>query len=1755
MALSAMTMMTSFIKSEGTKEDKSMESLWKEYGKAEDGDRVQKKAQILEDIKAKALKERSAWDYYKACDLYVDAVSMRNWKLRDSLEAGMREEIDAYDEPILTYLLDADFSNPEQLVSKVKASSERLESCHNVDVYNGRGEILNPAVVPYVRDDYEYVLWDLFRRVMHYRRDIAEEVYSMLLNKSGDVYPLKPLAEYFHIVNVCPDDEQEKLLTDLSVKYEGRAVSLLPSLKLVGMEFAREAETGTSDYFKNLKKRLESYEHERMMYRTGADAIIARDCKGFASLIGHLESESLKIKVTDGKAELSLRNLSEVTLRILRNDETVDEIKVDNPHGSFYAFDKVGVKLPSLDDGDYLISCFSGRKALGKCRYPRFTLSAAVRSDKEGLGVYVADYLSGKPLETVDMELYKGNRKVAEVAGVRMDGYTPLPEDIASKVGKGASGYYLVCLSKAADGRIRRSDEIYLSGSHDSRNLTTRLSAVIMPERSAFRPGESVRFKAVVYESSSDGTMEVSLARAVSLRLQDPQGNVLAEHDVRTNGFGSVAGEFSLDGIKRNGVHTIQVWYNDRQIGAVSVTVDDFVLPTFNVTFDKPDRTFLPGDTVVVKGRLESFTGHLLASATVTASVSYEGEVVMETPLEVDRNGCFALQFSDVGEDEDWYSQYEIEVKVTDLTGETLSFSCRQSVMRRAFLNVSLLNHAEGTSRAAVENIGRSQILTDETARISCSASYPGGDVAAGVPLSYVLKKDGKVVRKGNVESGDEVEVDFGRLDAGEYSFVLMMSVTSASGVTVKSESELSIVKIREGEAVPDVLENVFTVVSDDEPFIRIGVGRGPVWAVVELFDEDGRRLHADVLSLKAGESRDIRYVPVNENIDAVTMNVLYFRNSECHSFSHVWHRPAGRQDVPLEIVRLDDECVPGASCSLSVRTDADAEVLVSVFDVSTEQIRKNVWRNVHPVKPSVFRIQLRNAAGRDGNRYESFMGEHYPVYEVSGAMYETVVGYGSVMRNSRTKSVGAVDEDAMDYVRVEEEVSEAGPQADAVPEMKLRENFSESLAFDPFLRPDEDGNLTVEFKTSDKISTFVVSVFAHDKGMANAAVRRDILVTMPVKLDVMQPKYLYSGDRYVLAASVSNSSAHDVCGEVALQLSDGTAGDDGIMLSCVRTVNVPAGEAVPVSFEVSTPSEACVLGFKLTFLGRYVQAGTGGLEISDGISFRIPVHSASQILREAHSGVLSGGMSEEELVEDLRKRFVNVSSAGAEYSSVSVRDMLKDALPLVVEADGKDAISQSEAMYVNMLAAGLRRQDGEDVREYVGAALKAAGNILACADSDGGFAWFEGMKPSPMVTAVVLERFAGLRDRGLLQLISDEFGEDALDTFDDAVVDAVRYLDKVSFAEPDRPLWYGRISQWQYMSVRSAYAGVPFDVTAARRAYGGKTYKDFRTAAKDLLVPKKGERWTDGAVLSKVRMISILHRLTSSQQGMELADAWGLPAGNGKRMLNSMKTELESLKEYAVNHPSGGIYYPNAVLPWRGLLESEAYAHAMICNLYDCLASVPGCGTGLNDLAEGIRIWIMLQKETQEWSSDPGFVEALAAVYDGSDAVMDTRVVVLSKRFSRHFGDIKAAGNGFRIDVSYYRDGQLLKEGDELHGGDKVIARYSVWSEENRSFVRLSVPRASCFRPADQLSGRSGGWLRPLAYGSYAVSPYSYREVKADRTLYWMDVCPEEDSTVEETLFVVQEGSFSCPVAEIESLYSTHYRANDGSRGSFEVR
>jgi len=498
-----------------------------------------------------------------------------------------------------------------------------------------------------------------------------------------------------------------------------------------------------------------------------------------------------------------------------------------------------------------------------------------------------------------------------------------------------------------------------------------------------------------------------------------------------------------------------------------------------------------------------------------------------------------------------------------------------------------------------------------------------------------------------------------------------------------------------------------------------------------------------------------------------------------------------------------------------------------------------------------------------------------------------------------------------------------------------------------------------------------------------------------------------------------------------------------------------------------------------------------------------VPVKRPVQLITESHSAVLLPRADRDSLERSLRSEFINIDGSLAKEREISILAMLGEAIPKLAESSSDNAVSLSEAICANAMLRRLGRAGG-DVQAL-------ADKLLRCSCPDGGFAWFEGMGSSAPVTALVLERAGAEKE------LADLLGPDVLSA-------AVSFLDSrflAAYASAGAASRCG-IDLAQYLHVRAMYPEQAFSLP------GGSAGRLFRKDVRSCLTPS-GDRRLGGQLLAKARRINTIELLTSSPLGCELAARWGLPGE--RKMKESARMERNSLRQYAVPHEGGGRYFPNAVLPWRGLLASELYAHVMLCRVFAC-----------EPLADELRLWMMLQKETQQWGSDPAYIEALDCVFRGGEDVLSTSVLELSASAGMPFGSVKPAGNGMSLECGWYRaaageEPVKLAAGDSLHVGDRLVARYRIHSDENRSFVRLTAPRPASFRPVNQLSGYSRG---------------AYRTVRGDRSEYWMETCPEEDCLFEEEFFVTQQGCFRSAVPVVECLYAPHYRANTYSENSY---
>ena len=1695
----------------------TLTKLWAEYDKAVDADRPKDQADILERIKKEAAAQRLAWDYYDATMKYVDARVSANWKLREELTAQASRDIESFGEPVAVFYYRQERSGTGGLLRYVTEQKARLQETHNPEFYGRDGHVagfdFSAFLLPKLSNDYEYTLWSLFGS----KKD--EAVTRTIREYYAGRYPFDALIDFCQLRRESdgPEDALKKMGA-FADAHTGQAVAVLARDQMLSYRhrLLRREEKSTAEEYRRLALDCQTLIAERK--RLSGDEKALADCSGNADdILESLTAQEIFLVVSKGVASLRVRNLEEVKVRILEGKREIWSSLVENPKKTFYLYDTLTLRLPTLDDKTYTLKC-TGGKAETESEYRKYTLSIAHKRDLDGYAIYVADYQTGEPVKTCDIFLYNDEGKqVEQVSGLQLDGFTYLPESFARPLEKEHWGWTIQAVARI-DGRLRATPQHFFQ--YQPRETVgtdnpARHHAMILTDRSAFNPDETVHYKVLLYE----GTYEYATRPAgirLHTRLTDPSGKLIGEEDLTTNEFGSAAGAFVLKKGERGGLYRIEVSEGGNTLARTQVRADEFVLPSFELTWKSDERFYLPEDRVSVSGSIRSYSGHHLGTASARYEVREHDKTLAQGELELSPSGDFKIDFK-APKLEYYSTSVAVTVTVTDATGETLEFSRSVGVSRHLPVQFSVENRVPGHFESTASH-GDGSIIGEDVAKIRFQLGYGNGQTHPTLKIEYKVLHEGKTVLSGTAPNRETLPIDLSRFPSGLYEIQATATAVSDAGKQYDGDTSFEIVKAADSDTALDMDVHAFFKEIDDPDGIALQVGAttGPSWIVAELYGNGNRLLEKRIVTLRGERGRDgslqlIRFARKAAYPEDLTLKVFWFRDEQSFTYSVSSFKPQAVTALPLRFTRFLDTTAPHRDYSFTLLTASGAEVAATVFDKSTETIQRNVWSSVRPARRSLPDVHYSSRVGVD----ESY------------AFDNAVVAYGR-QRNMLAKSAAPMDamvesamlmdEEAGVLDDIAEEVMDSGEPGEQ--ELSVRENFANTIAWEPFLRADKDGVVTFNFSTADKLSTYYVQLFAHDKAFRNQVLRQEMVVTLPVKVAVVQPQFLYEGDRYVARVTVSSSKGTPIPGSVSVRFLNGKDYKTAPVLGeRSKHLSIPAGGTADFSCELTAP-QVHELGLLVSFTPDNPDYG------SDAVFVTMPVRPAVQTITEAHSALLLAGMDREAVLAELRSQFVNVAGAEAALREISILGMIREAVPEKVLPASENLLDQSEALYANFLIDGLPGCAGSAATPEQRADMVT--KILACRTSGGGFGWFAGMTASPILTATLLERLADMGNACPKQLA-------------DAIPAAVQFLDRSFLGDRARPFWCGGLSLEQYLHVRSLYPEVDFAPKAT-----GKRLREFRKEAKAYLVPGK-VRGLNGRVFAKARRMKTLRALLTSDAGAALARAWGISLFTRGRLSRSLDKDIESLLQYAEPHRSGGIYYPNAVMPWRGLLESELYAHARICDLLtDC---------GHNEVAEGIRLWIMVQKETQHWEDDPAYLQAIGSVLHGTEETLQTKVLALSATTTLPFPQVKAAGNGFTLACSYSRDGQTLLEGDVLHVGDKVKATYHIWNEENRSFVRLTAPRPAAFRPVEQLSGPYGWRLRPISItGWMDFNPQGYRNVLADRTEFWFDSYPEEDTTVTEEYFVTQEGSFQCPVPVIESLYAPHYRANDDGRSAIVV-
>ncbi len=110
----------------------------------------------------------------------------------------------------------------------------------------------------------------------------------------------------------------------------------------------------------------------------------------------------------------------------------------------------------------------------------------------------------------------------------------------------------------------------------------------------------------------------------------------------------------------------------------------------------------------------------------------------------------------------------------------------------------------------------------------------------------------------------------------------------------------------------------------------------------------------------------------------------------------------------------------------------------------------------------------------------------------------------------------------------------------------------------------------------------------------------------------------------------------------------------------------------------------------------------------------------------------------------------------------------------------------------------------------------------------------------------------------------------------------------------------------------------------------------------------------------------------------------------------------------------------------------------------------------------------------------------------------------------------------------------ELVKEGDELKTGDKVVVRMELRSDRDMEYLHLKDMRAAAMEPVNVLSGYK--WQDALGY---------YESTKDASTNFFISYLSKGTYVFEYPLFITHAGIFSAGIATIQCMYAPEFTSH----------
>lgn len=948
-----------------------------------------------------------------------------------------------------------------------------------------------------------------------------------------------------------------------------------------------------------------------------------------------------------------------------------------------------------------------------------------------------------------------------------------------------------------------------------------------------------------------------------------------------------------------------------------------------------------------------------------------------------------------------------------------------------------------------------------------------------------------------------------------------------------------------------------------------------------------------------------------------------------------------------LKMASFRDKIRPGSteSWTLTVTDDKGkfpaAEVVASMYDFSLDKFVKHQW------SPFFYFKNYRSFDWSESNKgaiscflqFESTMEEESSV----GSSYQNWMGLLDLLGRRRGGITEMMQGRASGYLAVDKRMSassgdpngnytirvrgnataksadyaykEAGQEEDLAFALTqtvnkdesagegtnyLRTNLNETAFFYPHLVTDSSGNVAINFTVPESLTRWKFMAMAHTKDMKWGNIEELVTAQKEVMITPNLPRFFRQGDVTGISGKVDNLSESKLTMNVILEFFDPSTEKVLAPLTQQKQITIEGGKSQSVAFQTTLPDSLEIVGVRMKAISN---------TFSDGEQVVLPVLSNRQMVTESMPMSVRGNKeytfemkSGKESKTQVPYRMVFEFSTNPVWYAIQ-------ALPSIGNPRNEnDALSWFAAYYASIFADAVlqtvpqtkqifeqwrsegknkesllsnleKNQDLKTIlleespwlldgkkeseqKERIGLLFDlnnqkqqrelAIRKLSELQTSSGGWSWYPGMPESRYITQFIIGYMSKIQSLGTYKFNDKEKSmiQNGLNYLDDMIakdyIDLKKYTKKEDL-ETQRP----NIYQLYYLFVRSEFTEL-------------MPLKDAQTKeAVDYYLGQVEKFGNEGPLFNRALSSITLHR-------------------NGKT--TKAKSIVRSLREQAVQSEELGMYWKKNV---NGYFWNEN-AIAVHVVLMQALGEVDS-----NEAEqEELKIWLLKQKQTENWGSSTATSDAIAAlvmkgsawatekgktdiswggrevqpeqqesgtgyfrqVLDAKEITPEHQKVTIRKegkgiawgalyyQYSEQMENIKANTNVLQVSKKLLRvattpTGSELQQIDPQHPlerGEKVTVRLVVKTDRDMEFVHLKDARPSCLEATDVLSRCI--WKEKICY---------YQSNKDASMNFFFNFLPKGTYVFEYSSVVTRSGTYSEGPATIQCMYAPEFTSH----------